>query len=163
MTNLRKKQRSGVSVRDVIVVDTSVLAGHENAEVAAYDVDQSVAQHLLSRFVEGVDLASLIDDDARHRQTIHHLPDYTKPLAISTKVGQRKTMMWKVGVTSRCCCKTVLVLSTVSSTFLMTPVNSRRPAETQNDEIQFRRDSHNRRRGWWASGLPSRACSVTER
>ena len=50
-------------------------------------------------------------------------------------------MMGKVGVTSRCCCKTVLVLSTVSSTFLMTPVNSRRPAETQNDEIQFRRDA----------------------
>jgi hypothetical protein len=71
-------------------VDASVLAGHENVEVAAYNVDQPVAQHLLSRFVEGVDLASLIDDDARHRQTIHHLPDYTKLLAISTNRAKKK-------------------------------------------------------------------------
>jgi hypothetical protein len=35
----------------------------------------------LSRFVEGVDLSGLIDDDARHRQTIHHLFDYVKPSA----------------------------------------------------------------------------------
>ena len=87
---MKEEQRSGVSLRDVVVVDASVLAGHENVEVAAYDIDQPVAQHLLSRFVEGVDLSGLIDDDARHRQTILHLPDYTKPLAISTKVGQRK-------------------------------------------------------------------------